>query len=310
MLQLLADCSVSSQTDSFSRNPFKKHDAPYRDILTNVKFVFLQHGVISNDLSELLSKKEQNLYGFVTSTNREYLSVINGEYHYNENEVWLTGLPRFDALKDSRKKIVTILPTWRKYLSNGQDHQTGVWNLIGNFSESTYATFYRELLQNERLNLKAKELGYIIQFKIHPSFLTHADKFNFASNVRLVDPSVSYRDIYSESSLIVTDYSSSIYDFIYMHKPIIYTQFDYSEFFSGKHMYEKGDFDYEKDGFGEVEYTLESTVDRIIEYMENDCQLKSVYRKRIDDCFTFNDRKCCERVYNKIIERQNEYKQG
>ena len=67
-------------------------------------------------------------------------------------------------------------------------------------------------------------------------------------------------------------------------------------------MYTKGYFDYERDGFGEVEYDLESTVDRIIEYMENGCQLKDKYRERIDKFFAFNDQNNCQRVYEKIIE--------
>ncbi|MBP5631838.1 MAG: CDP-glycerol glycerophosphotransferase family protein [Clostridia bacterium] len=73
-----------------------------------------------------------------------------------------------------------------------------------------------------------------------------------------------------------------------MKKPIIYFQFDFDEFFSGDHMCKKGDFDYERDGFGEVEYDLDSVVDRIIEYMKNDCRLKPEYLERIDNYFAFN----------------------
>ena len=99
---------------------------------------------------------------------------------------------------------------------------------------------------------------------------------------------------------MITDYSSVAFDFAYLHKPIVYTQFDVEQFFS-KH-YLKGYFDYVRDGFGEVEYDLDSTVDRIIEYMGNGCLLKDEYRKRIDTFFAFHDRQCCERVFAKIAE--------
>ena len=56
------------------------------------------------------------------------------------------------------------------------------------------------------------------------------------------------------------------------------------------------------DGFGEVEHDLEGTVDRIIEYMENGCQLKDKYRERIDNFFAFHDKNNCQRVYEKIKE--------
>lgn len=51
-----------------------------------------------------------------------------------------------------------------------------------------------------------------------------------------------------------------------------------------------------------MEDTLEGTVERIIEYMASDCQIKEKYLKRMDDTFAFNDRNCCRRVYKKIME--------
>ena len=54
-------------------------------------------------------------------------------------------------------------------------------------------------------------------------------------------------------------------------------------------------------GFGEVERDLEGTVNRIIEYMENGCQLKQKYRERIDKFFAFNDQNNCQRVYEAIM---------
>ena len=77
---------------------------------------------------------------------------------------------------------------------------------------------------------------------------------------------------------------------------------DADDFFKGGHVYQKGYFDYERDGFGEVEYDAGSTVDRIIEYIENDCQLKPKYRERIDRFFAFNDKNNCERIVKKILE--------
>lgn len=301
MLHLLAQYSVSSQTDDIYRNPFKEFKEPYRDILSDIKFIFLQHGVISNDLSDWLCRRTQYLSGFVCTTQKEYDSIINGNYNYDSNVVWLTGLPRFDLLENRPDKTITIMPTWRMYLTIKQDAETGIWQLRNNFPESTYVNFYRDLLQSSVLQETAQKLGYKLQIKLHPCFSPHAEEFGFAEYVNIVGDDVSYREIYSQSSLVVTDYSSAIYDFLYLHKPVMYTQFDSDEFFSGKHIYDKGDFDYERDGFGEVEYDLASTINRIIEYMQNDCQLKEKYRERIDKFFVFNDKNNCQRIYERII---------
>lgn len=108
--------------------------------------------------------------------------------------------------------------------------------------------------------------------------------------------------MFARNKLLITDFSSVAFDFAYLRKPVIYCQFDADNFFNGGHDYKRGYFDYERDGFGEVEYDLESTVDRIIEYMENDCKLKDKYRERIDKFFAFNDQNNCQRVYEEIIK--------
>ena len=39
-----------------------------------------------------------------------------------------------------------------------------------------------------------------------------------------------------------------------------------------------------------------------IEYMENGCKMKEVYKKRVDEFFAFNDKNNCERLYQRITE--------
>ena len=304
MLQFVSECCISSQTDAFCMNAFHENDIIFRDITCDTKRVFLQHGIVEpgKDLSGWLCRRIQHLDGIVTSTDWEHKDFQSPKYQYTKEQVWLTGMPRFDLLEHERKKkIITILPTWRKYLTVRQNFRTGFWDLKHNFSFSKYACFYRELMSHPRLNRRAQELGYQIQFKVPSVFTAHEDAFEFASGTKIVDNSLSYREIYAESSLIVTDYSSSIVDFAYMERPIIYCQFDQEEFFSGKHIQEKGQIDYVTHGLGEVTYDLESAVDAIIEYMENGCALKELYKERIRKYFVYHDQRNCERVYESIV---------
>lgn len=300
VLSLLAEWSVSSQIDTVYRDPFRDYGHPYRDILRKTRFVFLQHGVISADMSRLLDKDRQELDGFITSTPKEYASIVNGDYHYTDEQVWLTGLPRFDRIEDHREKVVTVMPTWRSYLFIGQNSATGEWDVKGGFENSRYARFYHDLMHHPRLREAASRLGYRVQFKCHPTCVGHVEKFGFDENVALVPEGTTYADIFSKSALLVTDYSSSIYDFVYLRKPVVYTHFDEDEFFSGAHMYDKGYFDYEKDGFGEVAYTLEDTVEAIVRYMETDCALREPYKTRIEETFPDRSANHCEQIYRKI----------
>lgn len=302
LLLLLSDYIISSAADQNVHNPFVRYIEPYRSLTADIRFVFLQHGVIHNDISSWLCRSNKNIRGFVTSARPEYQSLLSESYEYGANEIWLTGLPRFDRLEsDSSRKWITIMPTWRRYLMTGADPTTGVRPMISGSENSAYIRFYNDLITSPKLIQKAKELGYQLKFFPHPTMQYHLDLFSKNEDVDYLGIETAYRDIYAFSDLILSDYSSAVFDFAYLRKPIIYAQFDADEFFAGDHVCTKGYFDYERDGFGEVEYTLEDTVDRIIEYMENGCQLKDKYRQRIDNFFAFNDKNNCQRVYEKIV---------
>lgn len=305
LLFLIADYNISAHADDITSNPFPGYSEPYRDILARTKNIFLQHGVTKDDLSGWLNRYKKNLYGFVTSVEPEYKSVIDGNYYYTEKQVWLTGFPRYDYLYNDSQKMIVIAPTWRRYLAGKYNQASGVWSIKPDFEESEYVKFYAGLLSHPRLLEKAQQMGYAIHFFPHPNFQPYIQCFHCPSSIVLHGKETHYRDMYAQASLFVTDYSSACFDFVYLYKPVIYCQFDAKTFFSGAHSYTKGYFDYERDGFGEVEYDLEGTVERIIEYMETDCKLKEKYRKRIDDFFAFHDKKNCERVYQKLVEHSD-----
>ena len=301
ILALLADWVIFSQTDEVFCQPFGNYKYCYSDMLSNQLHAFLQHGIIVTDLSRWLRRSRQHFNGFVLTTKNEYKLISEGDYHYSEDELWLTGMARLDYREDKKEKVITVMPTWRKYLAEHENMETGFWKLKTDFEYSRYVITYRNLMHNEKLRSAAKKHGYTLQFKLHPSFANSIDRFGFDSDVNVATAETSYEQVFASSSLIVTDYSSVISDFIYLKKPIIYFQFDHEEFFGGNHLCKKGDFDYERDGFGEVEYDLDSVVDRIIEYMENDCRLKPEYLERIDNYFAFNDKNNCKRIVDKIL---------
>lgn len=302
---LLSDCILSSQGENEYFDPFKNRKGSrefFRDILANKPFVFLQHGVTKNGLSDWLNRFNKNIFGFVAAAKREKESIVNGKYFYDEKQIWLTGFPRFDYLRDESQNIITFMPTWRKYLTAGFDVRTSIWELKEGIEDSDYVKFYNSVLTDERLMECCKKHGYKIEFTLHPNLIAAAHLFKSSDVVKVISSGVNYNEIYAKSKLVVTDYSSAVFDFAYLKKPIIYAQFDADSFYGGSHSLKFGYFDDAKDGFGEVEYDIEGTVNRIIEYIENGCKLKPEYRKRIDDFFAYDDKNNCKRVYEKIVE--------
>ncbi len=303
LLFLLNEYSLSSQANAAVVNPFGKYEYLYRDLMYDKKLVFLQHGITKDNQSKWLNKYNRNLYGFIVTTKPEYDSVFEYDYYYKPEKVWLTGMPRYDRLYHDEKNYITVMPTWRKSLSAGTDEK-GVWILGDEFKDSEYFKFYNDLLNDERLLKAADEYGYKVCFMPHPNTIAGIDMFDHNPKVEFMDMSFSYRDIFAQTDLMVTDYSSVAFDFAYLRKPIVYAQFDKESFFNGEHSYTEGYFDYERDGFGEVEYTLDTVINRVIEYMKTGCTIKPEYEQRINNTFAFNDKNCCKRV----IEFINKYR--
>lgn len=293
---LLSDMMISSHSGTL----FGGYNYAVRDLLWRKKFVFLPHGVTKEDVSVFLNRYKRNIDGFVTVSKSEKKSIVDGDYGYSDDQVWLTGHPRYDYLYHAEKNLITILPTWRQFLFKRYQDKTGLWDINDNFENEEFYKFYNELINSERLISTLSDYGYTLQFFPHPNMQQYINRFKKHPKVVFLPIESIYRDALAESKLVVTDYSAAVFDFAYLKKPIIYCQFDRDKYFS-EH-YSPGYFDYERDGFGEITYDLDSTIDLIINYVENDCHLKEKYRNRIEHFFAFNDQNNCQRVLRKILE--------
>lgn len=57
-------------------------------------------------------------------------------------------------------------------------------------------------------------------------------------------------------------------------------------------------------GFGEICEDNDELIDVLISYMQNNCEMKPEYRRRVDDFFRFDDHDNCERIYDVMIDYQ------
>lgn len=293
----LASIHLSSQLDGTRLLKIRKY---LKDILNKQKTVFLQHGVTKDDISSYYNRFDFGMDLFCCVTNEEYNSIINEEnYGCDEEVAKLCGFARYDKLTNEEEKIIFISPSWRLSLLNDTESK----DIIEGFENSDYFKFYNGLIHNERLINKALEKGYKLCFYPH-SMLKKADGlFHISSSVFIPSSLYSYTEMFKKGALLVTDYSSVQFDFAYLKKPIIYCHFDKNEFFSS-HTYKKGYFDYERDGFGNICYTVEDTVDMICSYIDNSCTLEEKYKNRIEKTFKYTDKSNCERILKEIINLQ------
>ncbi len=107
------------------------------------------------------------------------------------------------------------------------------------------------------------------------------------------------QELLKQSALLITDYSSVVYDFSYMYKPVLYYQFDKEDF--EKYQYAPGEsFSYEKEGFGDVFRDENELVAEIRRLYSRNFEMDEKFRSRVDEFFRYHDNKNCERVYKEI----------
>ncbi|HEC1786671.1 TPA: CDP-glycerol glycerophosphotransferase family protein, partial [Campylobacter lari] len=283
---------ASKVISSHSDNYLMKYITPRQ------QFIFLQHGVIKDDLSKWLNSKKVNL--FITSTKAEYDSIANNynRYKFGKKEMVLTGLARHDVLLKNNKsdtKQILIMPTWRAGIV-GNITNSSKRDLKENLKQSEYFQKWNSLLNNDSLKKLCELYSYAIVFNPHPNIIPYLKEFNLLSHVKIANQDESLQVLFCNSSLMITDYSSVAFEMAYLNKPVIYYQFDKEEFFTS-HTYQKGYFSYEKNGFGSVLENEENLLKELEILLKNNCKPFGIYKDNIDLTFVFKDGKCCERNY-------------
>ena len=302
LLFLRADKIISSHADYYVYNTFGYRWTHFSD-LYKFDFIFLQHGIIQADLSGWLNRFEKNIKLFVTSAKTEYNSILEDDYGYDKSVVKLTGLPRYDLLESKPKKTVILAPTWRKNILPEERHgKSGVRAHSDTFKDTEYFKFYNNLMNDSRLIDALNTKGMTGEFYLHPAFSRQVGDFSSNSSFTIKTPPYDYKQAFREGDLMITDYSSVAFDFAYLRKPVIYTQFDNATLHEN-HIAEEGYFSYEDDGMGVVTYNYESAVDEIVRTIKSGCKLSDKYAARIDKFYKYNDRENSRRVYEEIINQ-------
>lgn len=302
ILYMLSDFFITASFDRNIFTPFGQWHKYLKDLYPT--FIYLQHGVLEKDISNMQKKIKENFRLFITSAYAEYRSLLTGDYGYTEREVKLTGIPRHDLIikdKFASKKKIVIAPTWRRSLNTTFDKCTGKWPYNPLFVQSEFYIFYNTLINDNRILDKLKERSEKGILRIHPSMGQQVKDFDSNEIFEIVVGGEQYTNEFSECGLLVTDYSSIAMDYAISNCAVIYTQFDKEYFYEG-HTYNKGYFNYENDGFGPVYYDYKSTVDAILNIINSDYRVEDKYRQRKNDFFAFSDGKNCKRVYDEICK--------
>ena len=305
-LFIKADKIISSVSDAWVTNPFKE-DSKYITDLYHFKFIYLQNGIIKDDLSKYLNKLLKNFDLIITSSKKEYNSFLSYNYRYDKKNIILTGLSRFDYLYQlkrniTRENLIIIAPTWRVYIKGTYDLLSYKSILSENFKKTDFFHTFNDLINDEKLLLFMKMNDYKGILCLHHKFEAEWRYFN-RNDIFIIKEKCNIQELLVKSSLLITDYSSLFFDYAFLKKPIIYVHFDYHQYRSNH--FQEGYFDYKTDGFGPICYNIKCVRETLISFIENKCKLKNVYLMKIKKFFKYFDENQNQRIYKKIIKESD-----
>lgn len=194
------------------------------------------------------------------------------------------------------------MPTWRLHIVGNSLGYTNNREKNPDFLKTTFFKAWHSFLHSPLLKKLANQHGYKISFFPHANIQPYNDLFR-ADHIEILShqKAQSIQELFLNSTIMITDYSSVAFEMAYLQKAILYYQFDEDEVFGGGHITEKGYFDYRRDGFGPVATQKEELLQNLRKLLENDAKPDPIHLERMTETFPFRDGKCCERVFQSII---------
>ncbi len=297
---LYADKVITAYVEQNNCSPYtKKSFSNYIDISKNPEVVYLQHGVLhahmpwKYSIDRLLIDKE------VVSTSFEINNLINN-YSFTKSDLIESGMPRYDYIKQEKKakNVILFAPSWRNYLIG---HQGSEW--ISNDELFLKSSFYKEtqkFLNSKELKRLLKKYNYILDFKLHPIFKRYEHHYNI-DNKNVIFGTNNYNN--DDYKIFITDYSSFVFDFVYLKRAIIYFFPDYDLFKAGLNIYRELDLPLEK-GFGELCETSEALLNRLEFILKNNGNDEEKYKSRSNNFFLYYDNNQCDRIYEELSKNE------
>lgn len=195
--------------------------------------IYLQHGVLQIKMPWKYSREKIMADKVVVSTEQEISLWKQGGFR--ERDLWKCKMPRFDFLghRFSPKKKILFAPSWRSYLVG--ENRKGEWERLDiKFLSSVYYRKIQDFINSPQLEKILEKEDYLLEVKLHPIFAGYQNLFKVTSSrVYFVEQTADE----SEYALFITDFSSWVYDFLYMQIPVLLFIPDYVEFKAGMNGY-------------------------------------------------------------------------
>lgn len=258
------------------------------------------------------SGHRQYTYGIAGSKKiRHFFSEVWG---INDEMVLPTGMPRLDEyldenyIEETANKLLNNYPVLCKPSSDSPKSVSTTsesWKDRKRDNIILFAPTYRgenkkhayypyDKLYLDKLYKLCEETDSVIIFKMHP-FVEDPVPIPEEYKDRMIDlvkyPNIN--DLFYITDLLITDYSSNIYEFSLMRKPILFYAFDIDEYMETRGFHR----DYRTNVPGKIVETFDDMIQAI---EKKDFEYEKV-EEYIDNNFEFTDTHACDRIIDWII---------
>ena len=238
-LQKRAGVAVMNQGyDDFSKNG--------DNYLGNAITVNLWHGIMwkkigydayKNDIlakAYISSIKDKKGYKLFCSPSSRYTDLFSTAFRINENCSINAGYPRnaifYDKveIEQARNKVFSILSNYNVKI----DDDINIITYMPTFRDNTSTTFSFNELNDSKLTEFLTENNCIIIQKSHQVNVKRGTGFGSNSFDRIINiEDINPQQLLAASNVLITDYSSCLFDFLLLDRPIIQFLYDY-EYYS------------------------------------------------------------------------------
>ena len=240
-----------------------------------------------NKLNTFLLRYSLNQYDIVISASKLCRKRFKSSFGLPEERIPVCGQPRVDLLyhgcqyphekercKELPERFILYVPTWRESGKNPVD-----------------------FLKLQRWDEMLAESNYRLVIKLHPLTKSSTNQERQYAHIDfMTDTNIEFTHLLYHTDILITDYSSAMFDFSLLGRPIHIFAPDLEEYESTRGMYESI-----KELGGEIVYQTEvellNAVNKSIQSPDEFQKQAKQIADKYYDCF---DGKNCERVVNCI----------
>ena len=267
-------------------------DFIYRELFLldhrNKKLVFLHHGVLGFKMFDKRYAANRHLMDlFVVGSTLEREILIK-QAGVAPNKVKVTGYPRYDSMTNSASPEnlqISYLPTHRNWLRVAAN----------NFRQTEFYKKVSELINLPELTSFLSDNNITFKVYLHAAMQEYTSQFKTENKqIRIMgfseDPPL---DMICNSHLLITDYSSVSWDFLYLDKPVLFYRFDLDKYLASRGSY----LPLDKPLFGDILFDASAVGAAILSTFEANFVLAAEYRVYRESIMPMIDHQNCARIF-------------